>query len=368
MKVIFIPDYREGNPYQKALANSLSKEDVDVKFSSAFNLFSVLRFVKNYKPDILHIHWSHPFLLASSRRWTILKSASFIGELLILKLFGIKIVWTIHNIVNHEAKFTSLELFFNRLVARLCNKIIVHSTSAKNEVINRYGVRESLITITPHGNYISWYKNVITKSQAREQLQLITKDIAFLHFGQIRPYKGVHELIDAFKKLNYSQAKLLIAGEPFNNEVAQNILRRCEGNEDIKTFWGFIPDDEIQIYMNAADVVVLPYKDILTSGAVILAMSFGKPIIAPAIGCIPDVLDSEGNFLYNPPENDGLLKAMGQVFNADLKKMGEHNFELAKQLQWDDIAKRTYGVYRECLKRKRRGRVFINTMASITGK
>ena len=109
-KIIFIPMY--SNPYQKALADSLSKEGVVVDFGTTYNLFSVLRLIKNnWKPDILHIHWQHPFLLASSRGKTILKSISFIGELLILKLFGIKIVWTVHNIISHESKFKAIELF-----------------------------------------------------------------------------------------------------------------------------------------------------------------------------------------------------------------------------------------------------------------
>lgn len=355
MKVIFIPDYSKANLYQQALADSLSNEGVSVSFGITSYLFSVLRSVKNnWKPDILHIHWPHPFLLANSRAKTILKSSSFIGELLILKLFGIKIVWTIHNITNHEGRFNSLELFFNKFIARLCDKLIVHCPSAKNEVMNTYAVtRDSLIVVIPHGNYIHSHENVIGKTQARKQLHLNAENIIFLFFGQIELYKGISELIEAFKKLNSSQATLLIVGKSYNDEITDDILKRYDGKENIKTIFEFIPDNEIQIYMNAADVVVLPYRDILTSGAVILAMSFGKPVIAPAIGCIPDVLDSEGSFLYDPSEKDGLDKAMRQVFNADLKKMGEHNFELAKQLSWDDIAKRTYEVYQECLKRKR---------------
>jgi len=105
--------------------------------------------------------------------------------------------------------------------------------------------------------------------------------------------------------------------------------------------------------MNAADVIVLPFKDILTSGSVILAMSFGKPIIAPTIGCVPDVLDIEGSFLYNALEKDGLVNAMRRVFNSDIIKMGNHNFELAKQFEWDKIAKKTYEIYCECLKKKK---------------
>lgn len=359
MKVIFIPDYSKANPYQQALADSLSNEGVSVSFGITSYLFSVLRSVKNnWKSDILHIHWPHPFLLANSRAKTILKSSSFIGELLILKLFGVKIVWTVHNIVNLERKQGDLELFFSKLIARLCDKLIVHCPSAKNVVMDAYGVtRDFLIEIIPHGNYIPCYENIVSETQARKQLQLSNEDTVFLCLGLIRPYKGIPELIDAFKKLNYSQAKLLIVGAPLNDEIAEDIKKKCE-NKNIKTIFNFIPDNEIQIYMNATDVVVYTCNPAFFSpsqmpGAVILAMSFSKPVIAPSIGCIPDVLDSEGGFLYNSSEKDGLVKAMRQVFNADLKKMGEHNFELAKQLQWDDIAKRTYEVYQECLKRKR---------------
>lgn len=146
------------------------------------------------------------------------------------------------------------------------------------------------------------------------------------------------------------RTQLLIVGNPFEDEVATDLLNRCKGNENIRAIFEFIPDDELQVYMNAADVVVLPYRNILTSGAVILAMSFGKPVIAPAIGCMEDLLDNEGSFLYNPSEKDGLVKAMRKALDANLKNMGEHNFELVEMLQWDKIAKRTCEVYVECLK------------------
>lgn len=357
IKVIFIPHFRE-NPYQKELADSLSKEGVSVSFGVISYLFSVLSSVKNHgKLDILHLHWLNPFLLASSRGKMILKSSSFIGELLILKLFGIKIVWTVHNIISREGKFSSLELFFSRLLTRLCNRIIVHSQLAKYEVEKAYRMAgDSQITIVPHGNYIHIYENIVSKAQARKRLQLDAEDIIFLYFGLIRPYKGVSELIEAFEKLNALQAKLLIVGKPLNNEITDEIREKCGVDKNIKLIFEFIPEYEVQIYMNAADIVVLPYRDILTSGAVMLAISFGKPVIVPAIGCIPDVLDIEGSFLYNTLEKDGLLEAMKLALKTDvenLRRMGEHNFELAKQFNWEDIAKRTHEVYKKCLRRKR---------------
>jgi len=354
MKILFIPDERKSNPYQKALADSLSREGIHISFGTVFYLFSVLRLVKNYwKPDIIHLHWLDSFLLAGSTVKTILKSVSFIIELLILKLCGIRIVWTVHNIVNHEARFVCLELFFNKLIAQLSDKITVHSQSAKYKVMKAYRItKSSRIVVIPHGNYINSYENIVSKSETRNQLEIDIKDLVYLYFGRIKPYKGVPELINAFKELSISQVKLLIVGKPCGGEIVEKILSECSMDGNIKTVFECIPDNEIQIYMNAADVVVLPYRDILTSGAILLAMSFGKSIIAPAIGCIPDVLDRRGSFLYNPLEEDGLLKAMKQALSANLEKMGEHNFELAKQLRWDNIAKQIYKVYQECLRRQ----------------
>ncbi len=97
--------------------------------------------------------------------------------------------------------------------------------------------------------------------------------------------------------------------------------------------------------MNAADVVVLPFQDILTSGSALLAMSFRKPIITPHIGCLSELLDSKGSFLYDPSEEEELLKAMQQALDASLDKMGLHNYDKAKHFTWNEIAQKLSELY-----------------------
>jgi len=349
LKILFVPDYRHTNSYQRNLAESLSKQGEEVCFGTFFGMFAVLRSVRKFwKPDILHIHWAYPYILGDSKFMTIIKSGGFICELFLLKISGIRVIWTVHNIIDHEAKFKNIELLFNKVLARLCDNVIVHCPSAKKEVIKVYEINGSSVAVIPHGNYLGSYENIISCSRARERLKFDMKDIVFLHFGQIRPYKGIPELITAFEMLNNQKARLLIVGKPLNDKVAQDITNRCKNNTRINTFLGFIPDNEVQVYMNAADIVVLPYKDILTSGAVIIAMSFGKPLIATSTGCIADTLDENGSFLYLKTEG-GLLKTMQRVLNIDkakLQSMGKHNLELAQCLGWDEIGKNTYNVYR----------------------
>lgn len=351
LKVIFIPDYRHVNPYQEALAGSLSKHGAAVHFGSFFGISAVLRTARKYwKPDILHVHWTHPFTSGHNRIVAFIRSCDFIIELLLLKLSGIRIIWTVHNIVDHESKFRSMELFFNKLLVRLCDRLIVHCPWAKREVMGMYGVSSAAVSVIPHGNYINSYENSISRSAARKRLNIRDDDTLFLYFGQIRPYKGVLELISTFEKLNCNNARLLIAGKPLNSDTAVEVLERCRGR--ITAVLRFIPDSEVQLYMNAADIIVLPYRDVLTSGAVLSAISFGKPVIAPASGCIADTLDGNGGFLY-PKTDGGLLEAMRRALDMDkasLSGMGRYNMGLAEQFDWDGIAERHCSIYRERLK------------------
>lgn len=355
MKVIFMPDYRNNNSYQANLSNSLLEQGVKVNFSDS-GIFNIMKNIKMYwKPDILHIHWPNQSMKSKNKFYTFLKSTSFICIIFLLRLSGIKIIWTVHNISEHDTKFKSTEMFFNTILAKLCNRLIVHCTSAKNEVLKNYkGIEDNLIAIIPHGNYIRLYKNTLTMSDSRRKLNISEDEIVFLYFGQIRPYKGIIELVNSFKRLNHDKSKLLIVGKPIDKQITMDILEDCKNTNNIKNILEFIPDNDIQIYMNAADVVVLPYKDILTSGALLLAMSFGKPVIAPNIGCITDILDDKGGILYKK-DDDELFEAMQSVLNIDklsLVNMSKHNFELAERFKWGEIGIKTNSIYQECINHK----------------
>ncbi len=152
----------------------------------------------------------------------------------------------------------------------------------------------------------------------------------------------------AFAALNHKEVELVIAGKTRDDGSSELIRRRCAGHPRIMYQPGFVADDDIQTYMNACDAVVLPYRDILTSGAVILAMSFGRACIAPRMGCIAETLDEKGAFIYEPEDSDGLLNAMKRAIErkADLSAMGEHNRRLAAPWGWDRIAGMTLDVYR----------------------
>ncbi len=345
--VIHIPDYTETNLYQSLLSESLVKCGAILRLEKVHGLFALSRVsILSWKPQLIHIHWQHPFLLGTNKVNSILRSCCFIFELLVLKMLGIRFVWTVHNLINHDRKYENVEIFFTGLLARLCHAIIVHTPSARDAVVEKFHLekKKSKVNIVPHGNYLC-YPNYLDRSTARKMLGIPLTDHVFLFFGLIQPYKGVLELIEAFEQLNLEQTKLIIAGKSFNDGLNKIIQKKALVNHNLIIKAEFIPDDQIQVFMNASDIVAFPYKDVFTSGSAILAMSFGKPVISPAIGCVTDLFNSKGGFFYDPSDKQGLLNAMKVALNSDLVTMGDNNFTLATKIGWDQIGRLTHNVY-----------------------
>jgi beta-1,4-mannosyltransferase len=99
------------------------------------------------------------------------------------------------------------------------------------------------------------------------------------------------------------------------------------------------------VFLRAADAVVLPYRDVLTSGSAILAMTFGLPVVAPRIGCLPEALDG-CSILYDPDRPPGLRAALDEALRADLRALGARAAAVAASLDWGMVGARTAAIYR----------------------
>jgi beta-1,4-mannosyltransferase len=356
IKSVFLPKFVYENPYITQLIDNLEKAGIELVLpcDSSSQSFFLPLVTSREKANFVHFHWLHPLFQKENQFINIIKLLIVVLQLVILKLINIKIVWTVHNIRNHEKN----NLFFERtcsiVMAELADAIITHCQVAKKAAVKEFFIRnQDKVFVVPHGNYIDSYENKIDKATARERLGLKPSNLVFLFLGSIRPYKGVFELIDTFNQLDSENIKLVIAGRVHKDslEVTELLKEKIANDQRIKFFSGFVPTDEIQLYMNASDVVIFPYRDILTSGAVLLAMSFGRACIAPRIGCIGEVLDDAGAFLYEIDDKNGLTTALKCALERqhELFLMGQHNLQLAEKYNWKYIAEMTADVYRYCL-------------------
>jgi glycosyltransferase involved in cell wall biosynthesis len=97
--------------------------------------------------------------------------------------------------------------------------------------------------------------------------------------------------------------------------------------------------------MNAADVVVLPYRAVLTSGAAMLAFSFDRGIVAPRLGCLLELERTGAAILYDPDAPDGLAGALERALAVDPARLGIAAGRVARRHSWDAIARRHLGAY-----------------------
>lgn len=360
---ILFPGVATSNPYHELLFTSLENNGIQpVQKSKPLFLPFTRIILSNPTIDVIHLDWLHYFYESDdvSDKKLINKTISFVRalffciDLLLVRIINIKIVWTIHNKRPHKEYYAGLENILNIFVGNTVNSISVKCHSAKRTISNSHRIHNtSKISIIPDGNYIDYYQNDICKRRARKCLN-IDDEFVYMFFGRIQPYKGVTNLIDTFQSLSTTNedCKLWIVGNPATDQLKNEIHSKSANDEDINIKLDFIPDDDVQYYLNAADVLVFPYNTILNSGSVHLGLSFAKPIIAPQLGCIPETVPPENTLLYDPSKEGALRDALIQAKSYDLKSIEEANYQHAISFDWDSIGKQYHKLYSNICKIK----------------
>lgn len=349
MKIIIFP--WGTNPYQSMLYDGIEKIDSNIKYYrlvlsplvyATLPIIFIIKRITGYR--IIHIHW---LAFATSKTFFLSKELSFLYSIVcltLLKVTGYKIIWTVHNVLPHE-KQTTNDTFIFTYLSKISNEKIVHSNHTIKQMVD-LGYNTSNITIIPHGNYIGWYENTIHQNVAKKSLGIDKSEFTILLFGLVRRYKGVDELLNVIAKIDNPKIKLVIAGK-CDDDALTNDIQKAAKRYNIIFHNKYIDDNHLQIYFNASDVVCVPLKAVTTSGSALLALSFGKPIIAPVLGAIADLPPNVG-YLYDPKIKDALYQNLKLALNypSKLIPLGENAKIYAETLSWDSIAEKTYKIYR----------------------
>jgi beta-1,4-mannosyltransferase len=344
-KVLFVPYWADANPYQQLLKAACEKHGCIVVtdlFPKGFLPFYKLS-KQHVGLDVMHVHWISELIMRTV--WSkhpllfFLKYCLFGLDCWIVKIKGIRLIWTIHNKVSHESKQLHIkrELKLRRLLSRQAHKVILHSKEALIEINKLYGVNlDKKAEIIFHGNYDGCYPE-------RASLGIKNENIVLLFFGGLKPYKGIECLISAFNQNKNQHLKLVIAGEPHTIEYQEKIQALSSGNINILTHFKFLNDQELSDYLAMSNAIVLPFADTLTSGSAILSMTYGKALIlsdaARVFGCVPD----DGAAYFR--DTGELTRLLEPLDHSKLKNMGQTNLEKANKMKWSDVGKLTTNAY-----------------------
>jgi D-inositol-3-phosphate glycosyltransferase len=314
----------------------------------------LIRYAARSKPRILHILWNNKFEYFDR---TILMAY--------YKMMRKKVALTAHNV--NQARRDGNDSLLNRLTLRiqyrLCDHIFVHTRKMKDELCQDFGVSEEAVTIIRHPINNAFPDTALTPSEAKQKLGLRDEEKAILFLGRLRPYKGIEYLLDAFRLLaaKCSDYRLILAGEPkkgselYRDEIQQTVENDFKPGQIIPRIQ-FIPDNEMEVYLKAADVLVLPYKEIFQSGVLFLAYSYGLPVVATDVGSFrEEIVEGDTGFLCSPGDVADLAGTLEKYFASDLYRAlltrRPEIREYARRVHsWDAVAELTRKAYEESLR------------------
>ncbi|MEP0918336.1 glycosyltransferase [Leptolyngbya sp. DQ-M1] len=352
LQVLMMPDYRADNPYQSLLSQALEKSNLGVEFPVGYRrVFPIFRAIQSssVRIDVLHLHWLSPYLKGETWLVKFLYCIKFLLDILLARLAGVRIVWTIHNTIAHDARFPRLERWTQQGLMKLVDRAIVHHAQIVPEIAQTYHICSTKLAAIAHGHYRGVYGEAIDKTEARHHLGLPIEGRIYLFLGMLRPYKGIERLLQAWQDYPVAQDTLLIAGKALDEGYGCSLIEKAAKLKNVIIHSKFIENNDIPTYFSAADIVVLPFERILTSGSLILAMSYDKPSVAPRLHSIAETLDTAGDLLYLPQHQEGLLQVLKNSTQVNLEDLSRRVKTACDRLDWDTIGQKTQQVYESAL-------------------
>jgi glycosyltransferase involved in cell wall biosynthesis len=326
----------DGDSYTNCHYPAMRKQGANI-VKGIFSLRWLMANLRNV--DYVHFHWpSFSYRHASGVQSTI-RFGKLCFLLLLAKFRGASIIWTSHNLYPHDKNsWPLIDTLARRVVTRIAKHILAHGPSAAEIVAAEFPAARGKITTIWHGHWIDYYRHGCSRRDARARLVIPEDAFAYTFVGLCKEYKNLHELIPTFQSIS-GTAWLVIAGS-FQTKAYQEQIEHliAQKPERIRFVPGYIPDDDLQVYLAVADMVVVPYLEILTSGSAMLAMSFGRPVIAPCRGYLRDVIPPNIGLLYDPNDRSGLKTAMidARQRHFDERAILTH----AQQYDWDHEARK----------------------------
>jgi glycosyltransferase involved in cell wall biosynthesis len=311
----------------------------------------LLSYAAGAKPAVFHILWNNKF-------------EYFDRTLLMLyyKLLGKRIVLTAHNV--NAGKRDLNDSFLNRLTLRIqyrmAEHIFVHAETMKQELLADFGVRGERVSVIPFGINNTLPNTGLSTRDAKRKLGIDAGRKTLLFFGNIAPYKGLDLLIAALAGISKrgEDYQLVIAGrpkgcEPYWRQVREQIEQASLSRQVIERII-YIPDEDVEIYFKAADVLLLPYNHVFQSGVLFLGYSFGLPVIATDVGCMKDeIAEGKTGFVCRAKDAEDLGRVIEKYFSSALyqnleARRPEIQAYANERYSWTtvgEITRRVYGTF-----------------------
>lgn len=256
-----------------------------------------------------------------------------------------KCIGLIHNMIPHEPNI--LDKLFPGYFVGAMDGFTALSDSVVHD-IEKFDHKVTPKRFSPHPIY-DHYGALIPKNESIQLLQLDPNFKYVLFFGFIRGYKGLDLLLEAFadRRLQDLGVKLVVAGEfygspkPYMDQIdSLKIADRVVLKTD------YIPDEEVNRYFRACDIVAQPYKSATQSGVTQIAFHFEKPMLVTNVGGLPEIVPNGKIGYVVEPNAQQIADALVAYYQEDKETTFIENVkEEKKKYAWDKMTATILSVY-----------------------
>lgn len=338
MKILVIP--RDGNPYQELLHDQLRRRGARIRYaaqltpSHTLNLLLLpleLAAARLTGTRLAHLHWVFGFGLPGGRRTRRAAQLWFAVVIAVIRLLGLRLVWTAHNVLPHEPVFADERAARRRLV-RASDLVIAHSLPTLDGLA-AIRAHPRRVAVIPHGPFPA---PPLPPPQARGR---------FLFLGAIAEYKGVEDLLAAFAALpRHVRATLTVAGscpDPGLAARLRALADRAAGRVTLRL--QRVPDDELADLYAAADIVVLPFRRVTTSGSALLALGHGRPLLIPGHSALAGLpAGAVRRYDGGIPELATAITELAGTGASALRTMSAAALDHVRANSWEKIGEATF--------------------------
>ena len=358
--VVCEPSERMFNHFVPSLGNALQKQGCEVVYG-----LERLWTDEVYDCDIVHFQWSEFVFGNQKKEFTDNDITRMSHRLMQLKEKGIRVFVQVHNLKPHTRNDNNILRLYELLYSQA--DVIVHMGMYSCELLKSQYSNAQHVVI-PHHIYDDVYSFNIPQEEARQRLHLPTDKKIILSFGKFRNDEEREFILNLKSKCNYSppygggvggEALFLMPGfyretlHTWNpKKLAVRLYNTCKYKlKGIKFCHEVIPDDLMQCYFCAADVVLIQRLDILNSGNLPMAFHAGKVAVGPNVGNVGEILHETGNFTFDPHDIKSTVDALQKALTETAK--GKENRTYATEHWTSDLVAATLlSYYQQALYRK----------------
>jgi glycosyltransferase involved in cell wall biosynthesis len=175
-----------------------------------------------------------------------------------------------------------------RRLWKLPAKITVHTEHERSQFVHAVGLSPDRVEVTDHGRHFV-RRTALSRAEARDRLELDQSAFMFLCIGFVQPHKGFDRAVQAFSGLGDHGCRLDIVGsvrtdEPHFIEYTTNLRQMAKQTRGAHLHEGYVSDELFDVWVRAADVLLLPYRHIFSSSVLERAALYGTTVIATRVG------------------------------------------------------------------------------------